>query len=96
MNFCLPEALQKPDNDGALRLLKDYYQPRPGTPLGTFYTGARFDGWDSLGTRQADADRFTADDLLAVTFLGVPVPPKASWKLLAGSPGLQRALDADP
>ena len=32
-----------------------------------------------------EADRFTADDLLAVTFLGVQVSPKASWKLLAGS-----------
>lgn len=86
MSFHPPQVLQKPDDDDALRLLRAYYQPRPGTPLGAFYTGARFDGWDSLGTRATDDDRFTADDLVAVTFLGVQVPPKASWKLLAGSP----------
>ena len=63
-------------------------QQRPGTPLGNFYSGARFDGWDSLGTRASDADKFTADDLVAVTFLGVQVPPKAAWRLLCGDPEL--------
>ena len=97
MYFRLPEVLQKPDNDDALRLLKDYYRPRLGTLLGTFYTGASSDGWDSLGSRQADADRFTADDLVAVAFLGVAVPPKAALEAAVRHPrGLQRALAADP
>jgi hypothetical protein len=79
-------TLQKSDDADALALLRAYYRPRPGTPLGTFYSGARFDDWDSLGSRAADRDKFTADDLVAITFLGVTVPPKAAWKLLCGEP----------
>lgn len=87
MTFRLPSALEDCGDDRALGFLRKYYQGRPGTPLGAFYTGARFDGWDSTGTRAADADRFTADDLVAVAFLGVQVPPKAAWALLCGEPG---------
>jgi hypothetical protein len=36
--------------------------------------------------RASDVDRFTPDDLLAVTFLGVTVPPEAAWQLLCGKP----------
>src|ERR1022692_4134953 len=86
MSFRLPHALQTPDDADALQFLRVYYQQRPGTPLGTLYTGARFDGWDSLGSRAADLDRFTVDDLVAVTFLSVAVPPKAAWELLCGRP----------
>jgi hypothetical protein len=31
---------------------------------GAFYTGARYDDWDSVGTRPVHTDRFTADDRL--------------------------------
>lgn len=87
MNFRLPRALADPQDDGlALEYLRKYYQERLETPLGALYTGARFDGWDSLGTRASDADKFTADDLAAVTFLGVQLPPKAAWRLLCGDP----------
>jgi hypothetical protein len=86
MTFRLPRALQGEDDAGALEFLRTYYRPRPGTLLGTYYGGARFDNWDSLGTRAADADRFTADDLVAVTFLSVLVPPEAAWALLRGIP----------
>lgn len=86
MVFCLPAALQSPDAEPALRYLRKYYKERPGTPLGADYTGARFDVWDSTQTREADANRFTADDLVAVSFLSVAVPPKAAWELLAGRP----------
>jgi len=44
--------------------------------------GAAFDTWDSTGTRSEDVDRFTADDLVAVTFLSVDVPPRAARLLL--------------
>ena len=53
MSFCLPRALLEPGDTGALEFLRAYYQERPGTPLGAFYSGARFDGWDSLGSRAA-------------------------------------------
>jgi hypothetical protein len=80
--FCLPEALQTSDDEFALNHLCRYYRERPGTPLGADFTGARFDIWDSSRTRTEDADKFTADDLVAVTFLSVTVPPKAAWDLL--------------
>jgi Family of unknown function (DUF6308) len=86
MGFQLPKALQGPADGDALRYLRCYYQERPGTPLGTSYTGARFDSWDSTGTRGADVNRFTSDDLVAVTFLSVAVPPRAAWELLASRP----------
>jgi hypothetical protein len=86
MSFRLPIALADPSDRQALEFLGAYYRRRPATPLGTFYSGARFDGWDSMGTRSADADRFTADDLTALTFLSVQVPPKAAWSLLCGQP----------
>jgi hypothetical protein len=88
MVFQLPKALQNPDdNRKALEYLRTYYEERPGTPLGTYYTGARFDAWDSAKSRERDVNRFTADDLVAVTFLSVAVPPKAAWELLIRRPG---------
>ena len=83
-SFRLPEALQSSDDGLALSCLRRYYKERPGAPLGTDYTGARFDSWDSSHTRIRDTDRFTADDLVAVSFLSVAVPPTAAWELLAG------------
>ncbi|MEV5962370.1 DUF6308 family protein [Kribbella sp. NPDC051952] len=46
------------------------------------YAGARFDTWDSAGTRGSSHNRFTADDLVAVSFLSVSVPPLAAEALL--------------
>jgi hypothetical protein len=86
MPFHLPKALQTQDDAEALRLVRKYYERRPGTPMGTALSGARFDEWDSLGRRHADANRFTADDVVAVSFLGIAVPAKASWVLLCGRP----------
>src|SRR5487761_1490283 len=86
MSFRLPGALQTQEDDDALAYLRRYYKERPGTSLGYDFSGARFDDWDSTGTRSADMDRFTADDLVAVTFLSVQVPPRAACELLAGRP----------
>jgi len=60
--------------------LGDYYGPTFG--IGKFYTGAAFDTWDSTGTRSRDVNVFTADDLVAVTFLSVQVGPLAAHVLL--------------
>ena len=87
MGFHLPDALQTSDDQSALDYLRRYYIELPRTPLGTRYTGSRFDAWDSTGTRGQDVNRFTADDLVAVSFLSVAVPPKAAWELLVGRPG---------
>lgn len=81
MTFRLPTALSDPEDDTvALGLLRRYYGEvfcGQGSA-----TGAAFDTWDSTGTRQADADRFTADDLIAVTFLSVDTPAPAAKALL--------------
>jgi Family of unknown function (DUF6308) len=80
MPFQLPDALATSDDQPALGLLRRYYGDAV-TSAGAA-TGAAFDEWDSTGTRTADVDRFTADDLLAITFLSVRVPPRASVVLL--------------
>ena len=79
MAFRLPDALATDDDTAALGLLSRYY----GDPFGSSsYTGAVFDVWDSTETRAADADRFTADDLVAVTFLSVDTPGPAAIAVL--------------
>lgn len=76
----LPKALTEPDDGDALTLLQRYYgsAERGFAPAG----GAAFDSWDSAGTRGQDADWFTADDLVAVTFLNVRVQAPAARRLL--------------
>jgi len=75
----LPQLLQSPDDPRAVAALCRYY----GTHgYSDSFTGARFDSWDSTGSRSADRDRFTADDLVAVTFLSVNVPAQAAILLL--------------
>jgi hypothetical protein len=80
VGFRLPEALQSVDDDVALALLTRYYG-RPFAGPGSA-VGAAFDHWDSTGTRARDSDRFTADDLVAVTFLSVDVSATAARALL--------------
>ena len=75
----LPRLLQDPNDEHALAALRRYYGTGDGTET---FTGARFDTWDSTGTRAADHDRFTADDLVAVTFLSVNVSAPAAIRLL--------------
>jgi len=80
VTFHLPLALADPDDESALKLLRRYY----GHPLWgpDAAIGASFDFWDSTGTRAQDVNRFTADDLVSVTFLSVNVPPTAARTLL--------------
>jgi len=74
MSYRLPKALQSNEDTRALAHLRDYY----GRDGGGAYTGSYFDGW---GIEQ-DPDRFTAEDVVAVTFLSVVVPPMAAHRLL--------------
>lgn len=80
MTFALPPSLQLPDGAAAVAQLRHYYAPQEGP--GAFYTGSRYDSWDSTGQRHHDQDTFTADDLVAVTFLSVKVPGRAAIELL--------------
>lgn len=85
MSFRLPDALQTPDDSAALKLLSRYFN----SPLGSkeFHTGSQFDRWDSTGRREADVNRFTADDIVAVAFLSVQVHPLAAMHLLGDGAG---------
>lgn len=75
----IPFALQSDDpSDAAANLTHYFGSPYPGKT----YTGASFDSWDSLGTRDADANRFTADDFVAITLLSVDAGPKAAREVL--------------
>jgi hypothetical protein len=71
VDFQLPACLASDGLDQALRYLHiDYGQP---------YTGAHFDTWAAATN---NPDRFTADDVIAVSFLSVVVPPMAARELL--------------
>jgi hypothetical protein len=94
MTFQLPAALQDPQSDeAALELLTSYF----GNPFGGqgAAIGAAFDTWDSSGTRLADADRFTADDLVAVSFLSVDISASAARLLLVDRAAEINALLVD-
>ncbi|WP_460968424.1 DUF6308 family protein [Pedococcus soli] len=80
MTFQLPPSLQHETNDFALSQLRGYY--KPAFDASDYFTGAAFDSWDSTGAKFDDVNRFTADDLVAVTFLSVGVGPRAAHRLL--------------
>lgn len=80
----LPLCLEPGSEERALSLLRLYWSsPGPDQRLGSSrFTGSHFDTWDSTGTRAADADRFTADDLVATSILNANVPRDAAIALL--------------
>jgi hypothetical protein len=89
----LPDALQSTDDTVALGYLNRYYHCTVGARKR--FTGAEFDGWDSAGARAADADRFTADDLIAITFLSVQVRAVQAIQILQDADGVLSGLLAD-
>lgn len=79
MSVTLPPPLTASTDDDAVALLRRYYG---STYLDSgCYTGAYFDSW-APQNRETDADRFTADDLVAITFLSVDVDARAARELL--------------
>lgn len=75
----LPLALRPGSEERALSLLRRYFATDGKDPR---FAGSRYDAWDSTGTRTADVDRFTADDLVAVSILNAHVPRDAAIALL--------------
>lgn len=68
MTLRLPTTLATDSDAAAIEALTKYYdRPYLGDDA---YVGAHFDSWSSTGNRAGEADRFTADDLVAA---GVPV-----------------------
>lgn len=72
MTIRLPKVLASGDDDAAVDVLLEYFR-RPWVKTGRLRSGALWDEWDPSGTRQSNADVFTADDLVAVTLLSVAV-----------------------
>ena len=77
----LPRHLQDPDDELARLALRRYYNLAEYQRAEPF-TGAHFDTWDSKGTQAEDSNLFTADDLVAVSFLSVDVKATAALTLL--------------
>lgn len=80
----LPLCLEPGAEERALSLLRLYYSTEHSAarPNGARFAGSHFDSWDSTGTREADVDRFTADDLVATSILNANVPRDAAIALL--------------
>ena len=74
MTYRLPETLRTRNDDRAIRYLQRYF----GSGGDGRYHGSYFDEWG----QPQDPDVFTADDLVAVSFLSVFVPPMAARQLL--------------
>jgi hypothetical protein len=88
-----PERLLSYLGPGAEQRLRHYF-------LGDdVFTGRWFERFAGGGERPEARHRFTAEDLVAVTFLSVSVPPKAAWSLLEDCAGdfneLLRRIPAD-
>ena len=79
MSITLPPPLIADTDDEAVALLRRYYG-KTYLDAGC-YTGAFFDSW-APQNRVADSNRFTADDLVAITFLSVAVKAGAARELL--------------
>jgi hypothetical protein len=76
----LPDILTADRTDEAAALVKKYYTKlyNHGLPQ----SGSRFDDWAGGGDRFDVANSLTADDLVAVSFLSVQMPPQAAIGLL--------------
>ena len=81
MTIRLPKVLVADDDGAAVEGLRRYFT-EPLVKTGYLRSGARWDTWDSTGTRGRDADTFTADDLVAVTMLSADVSPDGAQILL--------------
>ncbi|RSZ62744.1 hypothetical protein EAH68_09245 [Corynebacterium hylobatis] len=71
-------------SDTAVRHLRTYYSDRLELQEGekpVLYTGAYFDRWPGDGP-DPSPDEFTAEDLIAVGYLSVPIHPSAALEIL--------------
>jgi hypothetical protein len=76
----LPDILDGDHIDDAAKLLGAYYTELFASELPR--TGSRFDSWAGGGDAPGMANRVTADDLVAVSFLSVKIPGRAAVGLL--------------
>lgn len=81
MAIRLPKVLTSGADTDAVDVLRVYFT-EPLVKTGFVRSGARWDTWDSTGTRERDVNVFTADDLVAATLLSVEVSPDGAQILL--------------
>ncbi|MHA7287703.1 DUF6308 family protein [Arthrobacter sp. MDT3-44] len=73
--------------------VRAYY--RDNVAFGKPRTGVEFDSWVGGGDRPDVANRFTADDFVAVSLLSVNVPPAAAISLIRDEDGIVERLLRD-
>lgn len=78
----LPASLTRRSDAQAIAQLRAYYEPAAEHRGGVVHIGARFDTWAGGGARPEVANVFTADDLIAVSLLGMAVPGRTAILLL--------------
>jgi hypothetical protein len=84
------------DHENAVRLLVEYFT-RPRSTGDLFYSGAHFERLGGGGDAEHVADRFDANDLVAITMLSVSLKPHGAINLLADPDGhWARLLSAIP
>ena len=76
----LPAVLTDPH--GTARLLDRYFHGIRADRTGPLYTGGMFERLGGGGDRPEGRDVITAEDLVAVSMLGVQVPPRAALLIL--------------
>lgn len=81
MTLTIPSTLQTNDDAAAVSALRQYYGD-PYLNPGGCYVGAYFDSWTSTPDTAGPADEFTADDLIAVSFLSVQIKALAAREIL--------------
>jgi hypothetical protein len=74
-------------DEQACRDLRLYFGVGPKTAEVPRYTGGRFEFLDGGGDRADVHGRFTASDIVALSLLGVQLPPRVSLDLLEGGLG---------
>lgn len=92
--WTLPSQLRTDDPTGAAERLSTYFHSygADGEPA---YTGAKFEAFAGGGDRPAVSDRFTAEDIVAVSMLSVNVPAPAALRILGVQAPVLTALLAD-
>lgn len=78
--MAFPEILDAQHVAEAAELVRRYYRPVGDNT--TPRTGTRFYSWAGGGDRKESANRITADDLVAVSFLSVDIKARAAIGLL--------------
>ena len=76
----VPDILDDDNIDEAAKLLGAYYTELFASEMPR--TGCRFDSWAGGGDAPGVANRVTADDLVAVSFLSMKIPGRAAFGML--------------